>query len=169
MSHNTNTLFWVITGAVIILAIFTLVNFSQNRTLKRINGVINSYWTGEEYDEEDYSAHFQNQEIDESYSIPRYACKSNVARLDGYRVQIFDYHDNGEGLAIIRWLFTNKNDYKVNKIMWIGLYECETNEHITSLVAFPQYTEPKETEENFTQTISLNKDYSYYIKLSWGN
>lgn len=26
MSDNTNTLFWIITGAVIVLAVFTLIN-----------------------------------------------------------------------------------------------------------------------------------------------
>lgn len=37
MSNNTNTLFWVIAGAVIILSIFLLVNSSSNDTIGGIN------------------------------------------------------------------------------------------------------------------------------------
>lgn len=44
MSNNTNTLFWVITGAVIILSVFLLINNSQNETLNMINDKFNNYW-----------------------------------------------------------------------------------------------------------------------------
>lgn len=37
MSSNTNTLFWVITGAVIVLSVFLLVNTSQNNMVSKIN------------------------------------------------------------------------------------------------------------------------------------
>jgi len=37
MSSNTNTLFWVITGAVIVLGIFLLVNTTSDETLGNIN------------------------------------------------------------------------------------------------------------------------------------
>lgn len=36
MSENTNTLFWVICGAVIVIAIFTLVNVTSNQTINKI-------------------------------------------------------------------------------------------------------------------------------------
>lgn len=42
MSNNTNTLFWVITGGVIVLAVFTLINGNQSETLNNI---------GDEYSE----------------------------------------------------------------------------------------------------------------------
>ena len=37
MSNNTNTLFWVITGAVIVLGVFLLINNSQTESLSNIN------------------------------------------------------------------------------------------------------------------------------------
>ena len=37
MSSNTNTLFWVITGAVVVLGIFLLVNTTSDETLGNIN------------------------------------------------------------------------------------------------------------------------------------
>ena len=37
MSSNTNTLFWVITGAVIVLGVFALINTSQNDTLSKVD------------------------------------------------------------------------------------------------------------------------------------
>ena len=43
MSSNTNTLFWVITGAVIVLAVFLLINTSQSDTLTRISDKFNSF------------------------------------------------------------------------------------------------------------------------------
>lgn len=43
MSSNTNTLFWVITGAVIVLAIFGLVTVSNNSTLNRVFNSFDNY------------------------------------------------------------------------------------------------------------------------------
>ncbi len=37
MSSNTNTLFWVITGAVVVLGVFLLVNGTSDNTIKDIN------------------------------------------------------------------------------------------------------------------------------------
>jgi Ran GTPase-activating protein (RanGAP) involved in mRNA processing and transport len=42
LSSNTNTLFWVITGAVIVLAVFLLINNSQSDTLARISDKFSS-------------------------------------------------------------------------------------------------------------------------------
>jgi len=42
MSNNTNTLFWVITGAVIVLGIFLLVNGTSNETIGDINNKFSS-------------------------------------------------------------------------------------------------------------------------------
>ena len=43
MSNNTNTLFWVITGAVITLGIFLLTNTTSDETLDKISNKFNSY------------------------------------------------------------------------------------------------------------------------------
>lgn len=44
MSENTNTLFWVITGAVIVIAIFSIVSFSNNTTLSNIFNRFDGYF-----------------------------------------------------------------------------------------------------------------------------
>lgn len=36
MSENTNTLFWVITGAVVVLAVFLLVKSNVGTTIQQI-------------------------------------------------------------------------------------------------------------------------------------
>ena len=43
MSNNTNTLFWVITGAVVVLGIFLLTNNTSNETLSNVSKKFNSY------------------------------------------------------------------------------------------------------------------------------
>ena len=43
MSNNTNTLFWVITGAVVVLGIFLLTNNTSNGTIENINSKFSSY------------------------------------------------------------------------------------------------------------------------------
>lgn len=44
MSNNTNTLFWVITGAVIVLAVFILINNSQSNSINKINNKFDAMW-----------------------------------------------------------------------------------------------------------------------------
>ena len=43
MSSNTNTLFWVITGAVIVLAIFSLVNLNKDN-INNITSKFDNYF-----------------------------------------------------------------------------------------------------------------------------
>ena len=47
MSSNTNTLFWVITGAVIVLAIFTLLTGLKDDSLPRIFNTIDNKWSSQ--------------------------------------------------------------------------------------------------------------------------
>lgn len=44
MSENTNTLFWVITGAVIVIAIFGIVSYSNNTSIQGIFNKFGSYF-----------------------------------------------------------------------------------------------------------------------------
>ena len=41
MSNNTNTLFWVITGAVVVLSVFLLIKNNEEDSLNRINDKFN--------------------------------------------------------------------------------------------------------------------------------
>ena len=47
MSENTNTLFWVITGAVIVVAIFGIVSYSNNTSVRKIFNEIGSYFNSD--------------------------------------------------------------------------------------------------------------------------
>ena len=42
MSNNTNTLFWVITGAVVVLSVFLLIKNNEEDSLNRINDKFNN-------------------------------------------------------------------------------------------------------------------------------
>ncbi|MBR3229654.1 MAG: hypothetical protein IKF91_02365 [Bacilli bacterium] len=165
MSHNTNTLFWVITGAVVVLGIFTLVNFSQDKSLKRINGTFDSYWTGQDYDEEDYSQYFAGEEVDPHFSIPRYSCGSNVGKAGGYRVEVHDFHDSGTGESMVRWIITNKNDTTNDKLLWVKFYDCATDNEILSGAWWVNDIQPKQTIQLWTWGGSLLEDFTYYIKV----
>lgn len=42
MSENTNNMFWIITGAVVVLGVFTLINGSMDTTISNILTHFNS-------------------------------------------------------------------------------------------------------------------------------
>ena len=46
MSENTNTLFWVITGAVIVLAVFLLIQSNVGNTITEIFNHFNGLFQG---------------------------------------------------------------------------------------------------------------------------
>ena len=46
MSHNTNTLFWVITGAVVVLAVFLLIQGNIGSTITGIFDHFNNLFQG---------------------------------------------------------------------------------------------------------------------------
>lgn len=45
MSENTNTLFWIITGAVIVVALYLLINTNVGTTITQIFNHFNSLFT----------------------------------------------------------------------------------------------------------------------------
>lgn len=162
MSHNTNTLFWIITGAVVVLGIFLLIS-TQGDTGSRIAGKFNSLWTGEEYDGEDYSSYF-NDDVDSNFHRYVQSCGSNLTNIDGYRIEVHDYYDNEAGGSYIRWIITNKNDTISNKYLYLYFYDCASNNEILS-AGWPLDTVPaNQTIRLTTWGGSLFGDFSYYIK-----
>lgn len=90
MSENTNTLFWVITGAVIVLAVFLLINNSQSNTLNKIDNKFDNLW--KEVSEE------TNQETI-LYSSPRMMFGNNVD-YNGANFYLEPLWDSGMGTVI---------------------------------------------------------------------
>lgn len=107
MSNNTNSLFWVITGAVIIFSIFTLTSFTTNKSISDINNSFSEY-AGDIIDsKKSYLKKYYNHESDyenlsvesedlfifdeETQSISGYTGKNNIivfpANINGKEVK----------------------------------------------------------------------------------
>jgi hypothetical protein len=88
MSNNTNTLFWIITGAVIVLVVFVLINTSQNNTLNRINNKFSEYFENISNNENniDYSEY-----IPEGFNVVDIVNNNGLLYINGNVIQ---YEDN---------------------------------------------------------------------------
>ena len=80
MSSNTNTLFWVITGAVIVLAIFTLLTGLKDDSLPRIFNTIDNKWSSQN----------KNNSNDNGYDIGsnKFYCGSNQISNNGIKLYV---------------------------------------------------------------------------------
>ena len=164
MSNNTNTLFWVITGAVIVLSIFLIVNESQNNTLGNIITKFNKIYTNknEIFLDEDYSEYFDDEAFEGSNYKEIYACGSKTKIVDGYKVGIHDFIDTG-GNVVIRWLIINTNEMVRDGRINISFFNCETNELLNEV-----YWYLKDIQPNIPLVLTSsggmdNKDFQYYI------
>jgi hypothetical protein len=117
MSSNTNNLFWVITGAVIIVGIFLLVSFSNNDTINQIFDKFSDYFDNSSSGNsvlERYYSHEPNYEnlviTDESDFVFNEETKEITAYKGNGREIVIPYEING---------------IPVEKISNIGLYIYE--------------------------------------------
>ena len=167
MSNNTNTLFWVITGAVIILAVFLLINVSQKKQMRKIFGVMESKWTGEEYDDIDYDQYMLEPITNEDYTMLN-NCGTNVAFVDGYRMQMVDYYlyNNGQ---YIRFFITNKSGELVDERFTVNFYNCETRTLVGSCATRINNLEIDKTQEITCMGGNVyNETFNYYFEAKFG-
>ena len=163
MSSNTNTLFWVITGAVIVLAVFLLINSGQNNNLNKINNKFDSLWTGEEYEQiisEDDKYYNDN-------SNRNYCNKGNKAELNGVKVRIKNFKVEDSGETNFTWVINNNSGQAYyNVYIKIEIYECGTNNLMQS-VWWPEDILDIDEEINlWTNSHFDPSDWNYYIKLA---
>lgn len=168
MSENTNTLFWFITGAVIVLGVFLLINTSQNSNLNNITNKFDSLFTGDNYEQieqEDYSIYFKNDDsIKENYK-EIFACGSKTEVVDGYKVGVHDYYDRGKEGSLIRWIITNTNETIKNGAIFISFLNCSNNEQVSSAYWSLNDIKPNETITLWTHGENIPQDYQFYIKV----
>ena len=167
MSNNTNTLFWVITGAVIVLAVFLIINESQNNTLNNIFTKFSKIYANQNNDpfDDDYSEYFNDESFDKNNYTEIQACGVKTKIVDGYKVGIHDFHDTGDNM-VIRWLIINTNEIVRDGRIYVSFFNCETNELLTQT-----HWDLKEIQPNIPTILSSaggmdNKDFQYYIDVN---
>jgi len=168
MSSNTNTLFWVITGAVIVLGVFLLINTSQDSNLKNITNKFDSLFTGEKYenvDPEDYSDYFKDDHSVEEHYKEIFACGLRTETVDGYKVGIHDYYDRGDNTSLIRWIIENTNDTVKNGAIHVSFLNCSNNQEVTSAYWRLEDIGANETISLWTHGSNIHQNFEYYIKV----
>ena len=170
MSSNTNTLFWVITGAVIVLAVFLLINTSQSDTLTRISDKFNSIAVEqgieniETTEEESYP--YELTPLVSNY-IPLNACGPKSATIEGYKVQVYDAYHTTDGYVRIRsrYFITNTNETTSNKRLMIHFVECGTDRVVSTAYNLLYNLAPGQTVQPDSTGNSDKTITDYYIKV----
>jgi len=165
MSSNTNTLFWVITGAVIIVAVFLLVNNSSSNTLQGVSDKFSNI-TAEGGINSNLKDKYKLSPVDPDKNyIPVDVCGVNRVYIEGYIIEMYDfYYQEGDG-SHARWFIINNSKTMLNKKATIYVYECGTNKLITDLNWNVSQIKPG----NYSQISSWSAGYhnnlkGYYIK-----
>lgn len=162
MSNNTNTLFWIITGAVIVLVVFVLINTSQNNTLNRINNKFSEYFENISNNENniDYSEY-----IPEGFNVVDIVNNNGLLYINGNVIQ---YEDN-----MFYWdeRIINTNRYDVDfKDVSLKYYNSITNELIIEInLPFDQIMTSKEILYLGTASWFSIEEVNHYIKFDWGD
>ena len=163
MSNNTNTLFWVITGAVIILAVFLLINVSQKKQMRKIFGVMESKWTGEEYDDFDYDIYLPNPITAVGYTKLNTCAAKDYTVSKGFRIQIADYYLRNNQ-TYMRFIVTNKTNSRINDEVYIKLYDCATNTKVFQCSFDLRGLDPGQTlSNNCSGGNYISEPFKYYF------
>ena len=161
MSNNTNTLFWVITGAVIILSVFLLINNSSSNTLNSIGNKISSLWSGESNNN---PIEENDEDIELRNNSNKFTCGRNQILKDGIRVKVKSFMDNGDGSANIKWTLTNEsNSHIIEKLLHFDIYDCADNSVIMLAALYIDDLEPNETWSAWTNGGVPKRDFQYYV------
>ena len=154
MSNNTNTLFLVITGAVIILSVFLLINHNTN-SLNRVESSVSNL-----YDNEDFI-----------YEPPKgakiYTCGSNELVKDNIQVNIKKFIDLGNNDVEIEWTAKNlSNETITNKYLNMNIYNCEDNSIVLMAAMYFDEFHAGDTWFIYTSGGKPIDYFKYYIELS---
>ena len=156
MSSNTNTLFWVITGAVIVLAIFTLLTGLKDDSLPRIFNTIDSKWSSQN----------KNNNNEDGYDIGsnKFYCGSNQKSKDGIKLYVKKVINKPNSETEIEWTLTNIGNEVINKkALNFYLYDCDTNEKLVDAIWYLDNYQPNEVIELWTGANVTPGDWSFYI------
>lgn len=153
MSNNTNTLFWVITGAVIVLGVFLLIQTNQDDSLNRINNKFNEVASSK-----------INNSGGTNYYIDRNSCGRSEASVGGFDVFVTGFYDNGYDAAYYNWHIVNNNtEYDSNKDLVVTIYTCETNEYVSSVNWAIENIPPMQTIHIKSYCPTIRGNWDYYV------
>lgn len=175
MSSNTNTLFWVITGAVIVLAVFLLMS-NENNQLEGITNKFSSLFVAEKQEEdekieeesliEDYSKYFvTSMNLGSNYTKIE-PCGANYVVVDGYKIGAHEiYEDLATDDIMARFMAFNDNDYKADGTIELQVYECGTDRKIfNSVVSFFFLNAHGRTDLSINTGGGFSENSKYYLK-----
>lgn len=170
MSNNTNTLFWVITGAVIVLAGFMFVNSLNDGAITNITHKFSSLWTNEELD--DYYSPIERVVYKDYYkeNSNRFYCRKNGEQIekDGIHVEVLNMQVYDDGRAGFKWILTNKSGKVHNRIQFnLLLYDCETNYVINNIGWMEDRFEINEKIDLTTSMNAPTREWQYYIDVEY--
>lgn len=176
MSSNTNTLFWVITGAVIVLAVFLLMS-NENNQLEGITNKFSSLFVAEKQEEdekieeeesliEDYSKYFvTSMNLGSNYTKIE-PCGANYVVVDGYKIGAHEiYEDLATDDIMARFMAFNDNDYKADGTIELQVYECGTDRKIfNSVVSLFFLNAHGRTDLSINTGGGFSENSKYYLK-----
>jgi len=153
MSNNTNTLFWVITGAVVVLSVYLLIKNNEEDSLNRINNKFN-----------DVAQNQINNGNGPNYYIDRNSCGRTEASAGGFDVYVTGYHDNGFDSSYFDWYVVNNNtEEDSNKDLIVTIYTCETNEYVFEVQWQVEFTPPLTTSYISSYGPTIRGNWDYYV------
>lgn len=167
MSNNTNTLFWIITGAVIILAVFLLISNNQNESLNRINSKFSGFWNGSERANQDNT----NNEVDWGYDYSQYHqinhCGSNIYMTPDNRIKVTSHHlvtDEEFGVRQGYFVENVSNETISNKLLDTDIYDCLTGKPIIQAALSLDDFKPGDIHQVYMSGGLSNYDGNYFMK-----
>ena len=160
MSENTNTLFWVITGAVVVLGVFLLINNSLDNNLSNISDTFNSYWTEAE-------SNTPREKIDERYisdsdNISFIKLGEDIGYVQDLEIKVYGVNPNSNNFGY--YIKNTSSNVVNNKVFHLNIHRYSNKEVINSFTGYVNNLYPG-NQINFSAWASENLSDEYYYEL----
>ena len=194
MSGNTNNLFWVICGAVVVTAFFLLISDTKANALTNTFAKMNSYFQSATKDNQEENTDENNQEenpseIEEEKKIPEntaeeqriidelyatYTAKGwkiiDIAVEKGVACIGFNFSKNGNNSYQWQILVINTNNYEVHlkNLKWT-YFDSNTHEVLLTLSPYEWQLGPNGMIMSGTANSVPMASIDHYIVFTWGD
>ncbi|HPE14351.1 MAG TPA: hypothetical protein PLT65_00735 [Bacilli bacterium] len=193
MSSNTNTLFWVICGAVIVTTLFLFVNNNDSVLMEKVFSKMNGYFqsaVNNENSNPDNNADNNNQEVEnpnneeeqpdpieevpleEKYSqyIPSNWTLLDIAESKGMLYLSGNFKSIGSGCYQWDFKMINTNNYDIHlSNPKITFYDSQTNDVILTLNPYEWDIKANSLMNSFVSTPKPIGNIDHYVVFTWGN
>ena len=185
MSGNTNNLFWVICGAVVVTAFFLLISDAKANALTNTFAKMNSYFQNVTSDNQGESpSEIEDEEekpgnsvedqriIDELYT--EYTAKGwdiiDIAAKNGVACIGYNFSKNGSNSFSWQILVINTNNYDVHlkNIKWT-YYDSNTHEVLLTLSPYEWQLDPNGMIMSGTANSVPMASIDHYFVFTWGD